>query len=759
MNTRTQRSWSLGRGLGVSFAVPLLIFIAALLPQIWSPSQWQLPRRVKVNAPPECREVTIRPVARKGEPACSEIDVKDRTDVDAYLCDPQTWDEENWWITLAVDTRHIDPQCNLRIFALDKQSSDVRPTDENRAYQHFSCQEVPGQTICRLEGKPWRTYTVVALVLDGAFAGQPKIIAVAQRSGANVRREALLSFLGVSALAALLMWLLYALRPYGPSSLRWFEKARWRAVATMSAAAGFVTGCLSALRPPDLGGRDEPTPWSGVIAVSAIVAILSAFAGCLFDTSRRLLHQRKRQWEAWLIALMVTAFVAFVPHFVREWFAHHTRPHANVSWLSAKEAYYLYFALASAYPLVFVREPAFGRHRSVPQKTVPPTRSRALRLFGLAMLNGVLASIIGYSAVALINEPIEGQIFSGFYKPAGILGKLISTAPLLAAFAFAIHVGEERPTWVQYLDMCVSGLLTSVSSIERAQHFQNALLLLVQHVDDIGRYERFLTRSALALLPLRSTMNPSDIEQLAERSNIGITKERLDQVFTALERTQLGATKLQTPLLLVDRARGTGTIGQLVLTAALQADEQPEIIVRQNAFPTQFNSVLDQEVRRTLRRVLELATSGDDESLPLSRRTLFVDFQYDGQTDISGRSYQLPLALMTWALATGDTFVIERWVATGGLDLHLAITSVEGLDEKLRAATSRYNLALTPAQGDVPGAASNDEHARHWTLTADDEDVGDVARNAQEHVGYGGRAIVGVRNLTQAITLLFDVDV
>ena len=760
MSAPARRPLPLVRGVALSFALPLVLFVAAVLMKLGHRAGWSLPQSVNLDAPPHCQGAIIRPSIQTGvEPPCSKVNAEGKTDLTTYVCDPPSWRDEQWVMTLEVDTRDDLKGCGMQVYVLDRQLPPISRSDAQRAYEHVSCSSEPERITCSLSGRPWRTYVAVPVARDGAFAGQPVVIAFAQSRGLNLRRSAVLLFATFTALGGLAMWALYGLRPRGPRGLFGLERSRWVAVAASSGAGGAVSGMLFALRPADFGGYEEPPRWEMILAMTILVSALVAVTGCFSDLCRRLLNSSGRRVDTWIILVMFVVLVTAVPWYVREGLSAHVGPRLAIPWPAYDRIFYAYFALSVASPLLLFHEPARLRQLELGTGAIPPTRSSAARLFGCTILMGVLACLIGYIGGDILAEPIEGQIFSGFYKPASALGVLISSMPLLAALSFAVNLGEERPAWVQRLETHVSGLLRNGARAERAMHFRSAVLVLLEREHEITPNARFLGRAAVVLSAMWPLLNAADIEQLAGRRSTSDLETRLAAVLSALKRVRPQAVEIRTSLLLIDRAALAPVLGELVVSTAPQPDEEPEIVVCQNGMPAHFNAALERDVRRTVKRALDVAGRERDGRRALAGSTVFVDFRYQATSGIVGESYELPLALTVWALATRTTSMFASWTATGAVNQDLEVLAVEALELKRRAPGLQYDVLLTAAGGLAAATSTDEEAVRCWRLSRElPRDIDRVAREIQTHVRHGGRAIVGVEGLAQAIVLLFGSD-
>jgi hypothetical protein len=488
----------------------------------------------------------------------------------------------------------------------------------------------------------------------------------------------------------------------------WDRIPRWGQVAAVAGLGGALTGVLYAARPPDLGGLDKAP---SLLLSSEMVGLLGAL-GVLVALATDAVRPALRQggWgtlcAVFLVevlgipALATAVYVAFSGH--GGW--------VGFQGISYKSLYYIYFALAAHAPILLFRE------------TDGPSSRGGIRLFadaGWSTFWFVLAGVTLASAVAVYIAPLvpsgrPAGLLVGFYKPVSTVGLIINFIPMFLMMSHAVHLGERRPAWVRRLDEALGVWTGATHPTEQAEAAAEVLQSLLQHRLALRGDARHLSY-ARQVFP-RSWVALDDHDRALFAQKLVISVGELDlgvaNVLAALQRAPDRARRTSAPLLLVDRATGLGARGRLELSRypdpTITTNREVELYLGQERL-SELETELMQAVQVALAVVLDDLLWGGDRVRYRWEVRLYAEDRVDGA------SFQLPLSLLAWELATGSRRKVQRWAATGAVTRRGGrVLPVQGVDAKaaLLEPGERWVGPTLPAQA-VGRAVATVEEAIH----------------------------------------------
>jgi hypothetical protein len=640
---------------------------------------------------------------------------------------------------------------------VDSPKSDI--TTDSRPYRHVDVRagEVKAYAV---HGRPWRTYAAAPVWRSGersGFAGEMVLMGFYQRQGSNIRGSALLLFVvQIAAALAIVLVSYWLLTRY------WTRTGSWISVALLSAGGGALAGALFVLRPPDLGGYDDPLdPVSCVLFVAMISGVIGT-TGCFFAWLRELID-RMSPGRHLLLTSLAFPFVALMTHGVRTKWSAFAGPTSVDTGLHLRTAYYLYFATSVALPLVLFHET--GAHTD----ETAEVHSRVRRLFGIAAFSGLLAFLVGFTIDNVLEVANPGQLFRGFYKPAGGVGLWLVSLVIIAGLSFALVMGT-RPRWIQDLNEDLARFADEPDPSARLRYRQRILAVVFTHMDslDVHRHHLvFAARQAPRVIqPLLD--QPSEIEQFVEalessgatRSSVDHARQRFVAALERLAKIAPRESRIEAPLLLIDeRTRGLvqGKIGVArFFDPGVRRGIGVDVCLK--GVPLEPESAL----RKHVRTLVDLV---NDEILLGIRRDAFdrhrieVDFQYEQEADLSGASYELPLALALVGFVVENRPIWKAWAATGQIRRDTFHVDVVDLGTKcafladggprriLISAASSVSTCRTTAS---TISCLDAEHRREFEQ---------VRRDVLHALTHEGSVLLGVATVQQAVEILYGIRV
>lgn len=753
MEPRPARSLSKLAAFAWSTGLSLAIFLVLSLPA--RKTELRLPSPVEPDSSARCPGASV--VDPKG---CSAWDLgPPRRFPRSFSCHPRGFHDEDWTVTLMLKAKG-PRECQYELLVVDSPRVDLTPGSSH--YPHVKKSDDAGTTY-EVHGKPWRTYAAAPIWHEGTrsrFAGEMILVGFRQEQGSNVRGSALLLF-AVQIVVALAI----ALAIYRRLMRSWTHTGSWVSVALVSAGGGAIAGVLLMLRPPDVGGYDEPLdPASRVLLVTMIAGAIGV-TGCFFAWFRELLD-RLSAVRRLLLTSFVFPFVALLTFTLQtKWSAVPRFASADPS-LSFRTAYYLYFATSVALPLVLFHEP--GVHTGEPAEL----RGRVRRLFGVAAFSSLLAFLVGFTLSEAFEVATPGQIFRGFYKPAGGVGLWIVSLFITGTLSVALVMGT-RPRWIQSLNEDLSRFADEPDPSARLRYRQRILTTVFAHVGSLhvyGSHLAFAARQAPRMI--RSLLeHPSEMEHfvatLPPPSTPGVTPVQRDQApqrfLAALERLariDLKETKTEVPLLLIESPTGGLVQGKLGVACFFDPGVRRGVGVDvcQKGVPLEPENSL----RKRVRTLVDLV---NDEIVPrlghdgFDRHRIEVDFRYEQDADLSGASYELPLALALVGLLVENRPFWEAWAATGQVCRDTFQVEVADLEIKcgFLAATGPRRILISTA------AAAGTCHTAPNTVSILDVEhrlaFDEVRRDALHALTHDRSVLIGVNTLQQAVEILYGMRI
>lgn len=618
-----------------------------------------------VDLPPECGPVTMRVPGRQEDRFVPPYQIP----FTLHTWDTRGADDADWRV--AIELLH-PPQapCEYEVIAVDAPRSrviHVRRAEEIR-YPYMDCAAGPGRVTCRLDGRPWRSYALFPVWRRGeqsGLAADVEVLRFHRADALNIRPRAMAQFAGQLAAAAFASVLLFLFRPGGPRGALFSALPRGAAISLVAGLGGAVSALFFALRPADLGGYDEPGRATAVAILVLLAAGGSALFGWLLDWTRRtLVTQRADVSAPAAISVLIFATIGALGFY--EAFSS-VQKSALLGGLFGqyKSISYLYFVIAVTLPLVYSTDPTWRRHMERGFGSMRPARSRALVLFALVATSGLLATGVAIAAGGILRVKTSGQVIGGYYKPAGGIGTWLCSLPLLFALSLGVNLGEERPRAVQDLLSLLARFANEADGVKRAGVARRVIdLLLRTEIPDMA-----LAQNGRALRSVLAPLNQADLEQIADESGTSpaAIRARLDAVTRAIERAARRIAS--TPLLLVEDDGGAGRGGRIEARLDGSDPALRAFAVRLNGQTMPPDTHLHGAVLGIARAVAaQIGTprSGDN---PLEAGALDIDLTVPDPGGFHGRSFELPLALTLWALATNRAPITTAWAASGTLDL------------------------------------------------------------------------------------------
>jgi hypothetical protein len=675
----------------------------------------------------------------------------------SYWCDPKGFRDEDWAATL---TLQVDgpSTCRYELLVVDSPRADI--TTESRRYRYVdevAAGEVKAYVI---HGRPWRTYAAAPIWRSGersGFAGEMILVGFYQQRGSNIRGSASLPF-AIQIVVALAV----TLAIYWLLTRYWTRTGSWISVALVSAGGGTIAGVLFVLRPPDLGGYDEPLdPASRVLFVATISGVIG-ITGCFFAWLRELLDRMSTRRRL-LLTSLIFPFVALVTLVMMTKWSARSRPMSSITGASFRTAYYIYFATSVALPLVLF--PETGAHTGEKAEV----HSRFWRLFGIAAFSSFFAFLVGFTISDALEVATAGQIFRGFYKPAGAVGLWLISLFIIAALSLALVTGT-RPRWIQSLNEDLSRFADEPDPSTRLRYRQRILATVFDNVDSLDFYGRHLAFAARqAPRVIQSLLDQhAEIKQFASTlAPSGATPAQIDEVrqrFVAalerLARIDLKESKTEVPLLLIDAQTGGLVEGKLGVACFFDpgARRGVGVDVCQKGVPLGPESSL----RKHVRTLVDLV---NDEIAPGIGRDAFdqhrieVDFRYEQDADLSGASYELPLALALVGFLIKNRPLWGTWAATGQIRRDTFGVDVVDLEIKcgfLEAGEAR-RILISAARAVSTCRTAPDTISR---LDAEhDGEFEKIRQDALHALTHDRSVLLGVHTLQQAIEILYGMSV
>jgi hypothetical protein len=650
------------------------------------------------------------------------------------------------------------PTCQYELLVVDSPRADV--TTVSRPYRYVDVTRAGEVEAYVIHGKPWRTYAAVPIWRSGehsGFAGELVLLGFYQRKGSNIRGTALLLFIAQLALATVtvlaIRWLLMRY---------WTRTGSWRSVFLLSAGGGAIAGVLFVLRPPDVGGYDEPLdPFSCAVLVTMLAGVFG-ITGCFFGWLRELLD-RTAPRRRLLLTLFVFPFAALMTvGLATKWSALSRLTSADTV-AQVRTAFYIYFATSVALPLVLFHETAAHTDK------VAEIHSRLRRLFGVTAVSSLLALLVGFLVSELLDVATPGQIFRGFYKTAGGVGLWLVSLFIIAALSFALVLGT-RPRWIEELNEALSRFADKSDPLDRLRYRNRVLDAVFAHTNSISAHRRHLAFAARqAPRVIQSTLEqPLEIEQFVSRmerpGSVRVTIDEARQRFTraleALATIDPEESRLEVPLLLIDEQTHEFVQGKLRVARFFDPGSRGGIHVDvcQKGIPLDPDSSLC----RSVRTLVDLL---NEEIVPRIRKDAFdrhrieVDFQYDQDADLSGASYELPLALAVIGFLVEARLSRYTWAATGQIDRRTCRVDVVDLDTKCAFLLSGEGRRLLIS---ATSAVSTCRTAATTVLFTDDaqgQALQQIRRSTLDALARGRAVLLGVTTVHQAIEILYGVNV
>lgn len=671
----------------------------------------------------------------------------------SFSCDPRDSSDEAWTATLILKAE-ISQTCRYELLVVNSPRTDI--TTGSHRYPHVDV--LTDKYV--VHGKPWGTYAAAPIWRSGeqsGFAGEMILVGFYQQQGSNIRGSALLLFIAQIAVTLAIILVIY-----------WFltrDRTRtgsWIFVALVSAGGGTIAGVLFVLRPPDLGGYDEPlAPVPSALLISMLSGT-TGITGCLFAWVREQLD-RMSPGRRLLLTSLVILFVALITHVLTTKWSAYSRPGSidlgEYAWTVGD----LYFATSMALPLVLFHET--DAHTS----ETAEVHSRVLRLFGIAALSGLFEFLVEFTIKNALDVAYPGLLFRGYYKPAGSVGLWLVSLVIIAALSFALVTGTQ-PRWIQDLNEALSRFADAPDPSARLRDRQRILKALFAHeksIDVQGRRLGFVARQAPRVIqPLLD--QPQELAQFvttlepsgATRMQVEEARQRFIAVREKLKRIDRRESKIEVPLLLIDEGTRGLVHGKLGVTRFFDpaARRGAGVDVCQKGVPLEPEHPLRKHVQTLVALVDDRIVSrirGD----AFDRHRIEVDFQYEEEADLSGASYELPLALAMVGFLVEDRPIWESWAATGQINRDTLRIDVGDLDIKCaflaEDETPRILVSAASAMDACQAAPNtisclNVRHCREFEK---------VRQKASDSLTHGRSVLLGVSTLEEAVEILYGMSV
>ena len=612
----------------------------------------------------------------------------------------------------------------------------------------------------RLEGKPARTYSLIVYFENDRLDHRPSLVRF-MRKPLNMRWHTIAWTLAVVAGGLGLTLLLYRFRPGAGVLPQWLDGHPWSAVPFVSGCGAMISAVVYFTLPPDIGGTDKFKP------MMLLPLPLYFLAGAVVGYCLSLFRQRIAEvgYVQRVLYASVAGIISGILLVMLQ--GNMSRMFESVPSMDLKRCYYMYFALSIILPLILVRAPSWQRGDELTAGAIPPTRSRAVRVFQFSMIGGLVAGLLAI-LVGIALKPLNSDPFiPGFYKPVAAFGYLLSAAPVLFAFAMAVNLGEERPTWIQRADWWLDKLMHIGQKRQQLDLARDILAALRRHRPFSRNDRRHLCYIAFnyqaRIAPIVRTRK--DLEILADAMSVSADtlESEVDAIASSLAEIEPTCERRSASAILMLDDEGRGIRSEITIIARRELRrEGRDFAVEINGFPLERSEKHYDHVRSVAENVLEtlVRPQGLTGRRPLERCRIYVrmgdvrlvrEDRPEAGIPITGVSYQLPMVLTLYGLAACRTPAFEFWAATGKVLPTLEVTGVGGVRAKAAAMGEDPFLFLCP----VENIEELDGQVPVTTVLNDETGLESVRTEVREAL-RGSRAItVGVGQVQLAIRLVF----
>ena len=751
-----------------AFVLPLLCFLLMVgTPTCSAPSASIEPRAVAPSAmecAAEVRAPDSPPYWDGGEPGIAV----------EHHCDPIGCD---WWFPVNVQPAvGSNASCPFEIFILEKPRNDKAPAMHmrERAYadstksanNRLVCERGETGLECVFRGAPWKRYDVIPFVGD-EIVGAPLRLTFYQTAGPNIRCLEGARFAGSMVIAVLLLGVGFLWRPGGrrfPAS----GLPRWLKVGLTGGFGGVVMSGVYVTRPPDVGGYDNPQHLIQWMSLCLILFALGALLGITIDWLRPSILRGGKAFR-WI---SIAVFCVLVPIICISLFASNS-PYAvhlnHYHDLNYKSCYYAYFGLAVSLPILLYWDRSWAQRQVNAAGILKPTHERWLETLAWSVLGGLIATIIAIFLGPFYEGPLVHTPLAGFSKPSSGFGLCLMTFPICASVSLAVHLGTEKPRWVQALDASLSGWVNGTFA-KRNPSARAAVRCLIENESRLARASAHLLSASLHIPELIAQLEANDIKMIARDFAFSESEiiEALPRIKARFEKLQPERFQVETPLLLVDSVNreviftaGQIAVGRIHETRSAGAASYLFNIDGRRVLPGGQALALQEGVQNILKLVFE--DLGIEGPRWATERTLLweIGFHYMGQGSLSfrGRSYQLSLMLALCQAETRRAPLHAAWAATGALDCqHYNVTHVEHIGAKSKIITQEGCRLLITNRECAEELQAADPIAKTEIYLLDMHSAAGAVEVVRTKVAAqlrdGGRAVVGVCTVHQAIHIL-----